>query len=363
MLLNKIRGTRHVRSKVKLVAIAKDEATYLPEWIHHHLYFGFDNIEIHINRTSDNSIEVLNDISKKYPNVTWRSADWVDKCPGNIGNGLQLIVYSLAWEEALRTGDYTHVMFIDIDEFWIHQSFNTNIHQYLEQFPKGSVISFEWLCDLGDLNTYSPLPQTLNGNLAPLVKTVYPTNAPVKKVHSHVAAFDKDIKHLLANKEKFVAKKEAPQAVRDDLNSLKQAFIYHRVARSEKEYISLVLRGNPNDGFPFKTNRFGMPVKKASFSEYQVPNEAYKKYSKSYESFLSEVNYKKHISAARAYVEQRFDDAVKLLPRYIESDYEIMLKIFKRVRHEQIVKIFTTYKSQLVAAQPKNVDSIYENSA
>ena len=44
--------------KIKLVAIAKDEAAYLPEWIFHHLYFGFDAIDIYVNNTTDNTHEL-----------------------------------------------------------------------------------------------------------------------------------------------------------------------------------------------------------------------------------------------------------------------------------------------------------------
>jgi hypothetical protein len=32
--------------KVKLVAVAKDEAVGLPRWIFHHLFFGIDSIDI-----------------------------------------------------------------------------------------------------------------------------------------------------------------------------------------------------------------------------------------------------------------------------------------------------------------------------
>ena len=53
--------------KIKLAAIARDEAAYLPEWIFHHLDFGFDEIEIYINNTVDNSSAVLENITDNYP--------------------------------------------------------------------------------------------------------------------------------------------------------------------------------------------------------------------------------------------------------------------------------------------------------
>jgi len=62
--------------KIKLVAIAKDEAAYLPEWIYHHLHFGFDEIEVYVNFTTDNSYEVLAAIAKHHP-VRYRNAEYL----------------------------------------------------------------------------------------------------------------------------------------------------------------------------------------------------------------------------------------------------------------------------------------------
>ena len=43
---------------IKLVAIAKNEAPYIPLWAFHHFRIGIDLIEININNTDDNSIRV-----------------------------------------------------------------------------------------------------------------------------------------------------------------------------------------------------------------------------------------------------------------------------------------------------------------
>lgn len=45
--------------KIKLIAIAKDEAAYLPEWIHYHLSVGFDSISVLTNGITDNTDKVL----------------------------------------------------------------------------------------------------------------------------------------------------------------------------------------------------------------------------------------------------------------------------------------------------------------
>ena len=55
----------------RLVAIAKDEASYIADWIHHHLYFGFDQIHVYVNRTTDNTIAILKEITKRYTGVSF----------------------------------------------------------------------------------------------------------------------------------------------------------------------------------------------------------------------------------------------------------------------------------------------------
>ena len=50
---------------IKLVAIAKNEAPYIPLWAFHHFQIGIDLIEIHINNTDDNS----NDNSSSGSNI------------------------------------------------------------------------------------------------------------------------------------------------------------------------------------------------------------------------------------------------------------------------------------------------------
>ena len=47
---------------LKLVAIAKDEAPYLPIWIFHHLHIGITSIDIYLNNIEDNSYEIVQKI-------------------------------------------------------------------------------------------------------------------------------------------------------------------------------------------------------------------------------------------------------------------------------------------------------------
>ena len=67
--------------KIKLVAIAKNEAAYLPQWIFHHLRLGVDSIDIYINGSSDNSVEISRIINSFEPRFKFYESDkYVEKC-------------------------------------------------------------------------------------------------------------------------------------------------------------------------------------------------------------------------------------------------------------------------------------------
>ena len=55
-----------MKINTKLIAIAKNEGAYLPQWIYHHFSIGFDEIEIYINDTTDNSIAICEKIQKNH---------------------------------------------------------------------------------------------------------------------------------------------------------------------------------------------------------------------------------------------------------------------------------------------------------
>lgn len=58
--------------------IVKDEVVYFIEWVYYYFYFGFDDIEIYINRILDNFVEVFEFICKNNLLVSWYKVDWID---------------------------------------------------------------------------------------------------------------------------------------------------------------------------------------------------------------------------------------------------------------------------------------------
>ncbi len=344
--------------KIKLVAIAKDEASYIADWVHHHLYFGFDAIEIYINRTNDNSIDVLNEIVKKYPQVSWDSADWVDKCPGSASKEIQFVVYNKVWHETIKSGEYTHIFFLDIDEFWMHQSFKISIQEYIAQFSRNDVISFEWMYDLGDLDAFSSLPQKVNGNMSPLVKTLYPLTTPISELRHHVAQFNGKVNHILANKQAFKPKPNLIQAVSSELCGLKESFIYHRANRSMFEYVSLLYRGRPGDDFPYKSNRFGLPGKNNDYAEFSIPEVEHKQYINSLMEFKSLVSFDTFFEKAKVFVKNRYLTAIDNMPKYVDANYPLMMQIFQGITLPDVINIFKSFRAERVKASPDNTNMI-----
>ncbi|WP_289027914.1 glycosyltransferase family 2 protein [uncultured Paraglaciecola sp.] len=340
------------RTKIKLVAIAKDEAAYFPEWIHHHLYFGFDEIEIYINRTSDNSEEILEHIHVSYPQVKWRSADWIDKCPQDAKKQIQFIVYNKVWDETLSENNFDYILFLDIDEFWIPQSFNQSIHDFMDKFASEDVVSFEWLNDLGNLKPLSSLPKIIEGNLSPLVKTIYPVDTKIKELRHHVPLFEGKHNHVLADKEPFTSRPSLIQAVSEEQQSFKDAFIYHRAHRSIEEYISLLYRGRPGDSFPYKTNRYGLPITEKHYNKLHIPDREYNEYSNSYISFIEQQKLVSLKEEAEEFVWHRFKQSMCKLKEFVDKDYSLMMQMFRGVYQHEVAAIFAEKRIEMIKQQP-----------
>ncbi|MBE7213948.1 glycosyltransferase family 2 protein [Shewanella benthica] len=348
-----------MQTKVKIVAIAKDESAYLSEWVHHHLYLGFDAIEIYLNRTSDNSAAVLKNINNQYPNVTWDYADWVDTCPGEASKHIQFITYARALHELKKSNEFTHVLFLDIDEFLILDGLTTSVSDFIGRYPKNSAISLEWLNDCQQAtDAFSPVSKTVVGNLSPLVKTILPVNVEVAEFRHHVPAFAGKIKHVLVDGKGFKPRSESIQAVHPSRNSLKSSFILHRANRSENEYISLLYRGRPGDEFAYKSNRRGFPVKNKKTLEIGLDAVQYDKYRDSFTSFKLETSYDSHIKQAKQFVTTRYELSINNLAKHLNLDYPLMMRLFLGVKDPKVLTAFRHHRKMRINSNSQNVEMI-----
>ncbi|MCQ8886186.1 glycosyltransferase family 2 protein [Pseudoalteromonas agarivorans] len=348
---------RNEDNKVKLVAIAKDEAAYIPEWVHHHLFVGFDEIEIFINRTSDNSEQVLNAINAQYPNVTWDYADWIDSCPLEAHKHIQFITYANAKYQCQKEGKYSHIFFLDIDEFLILDELTTSIHDLIKRFPADTPIAFEWLNDCTPMaEAFSKIPPTLTGNLSPLVKTLLPVDIEIKEFRHHLPLFKEQVNTMLVDHSLFKSQEKVKQALDSSVNSLKTSFIYHRAHRSQYEYVSLLYRGRPGDTFAYKSNRRGYPQLTRKSCSVKLNEKAYFEYQSSFKSFVNVLAINELSAGAEQYVCERYKASIDNLHKHLLQDYPLMVRLFSGVFDEQVTSAFKSHRAELIKADPENIE-------
>ena len=118
-----------------LVAIAKNEGPYVPEWIAHHLAVGFSKIIVYDDGSTDDTLDVLKHIARICRAVSVKAVG-----PIGIDESPQTMSYNDAVRE-IRT-DWT--MFLDIDEFLVPYR-DYSIGAYLMRAPSDvSSVHVNW---------------------------------------------------------------------------------------------------------------------------------------------------------------------------------------------------------------------------
>ena len=247
-------------TSVALIAVAKDEDTYIHEWIHHHLYLGFSPIYIGVNRTSDKTIEIIEKISKTEKEVHVYCLDWIDQGSNGLNKDIQKIGYAYL-STKIDKSKIDYVGFLDIDEFWFNVE-NKNIHDFIDENMRFDIASFYWLCQLGEDREFLPPFKDVLYDADKHVKSIVSTSTldHIQTFTPHVpiykANYYKNLVHIdqqgkkifqLGSKKRF--NKPFPVS---DLKTISTC-ILHRMKRSEREYLSIVLRGRPS-GHLIKSN-------------------------------------------------------------------------------------------------------------
>jgi hypothetical protein len=316
--------------KIKLAAIAKDEGAYIPQWIYHHLAFGFDEIEIWLNNTTDVSDPMLTVLAEHYgPGVIkFRNADAFLKQCLEEDLPFQQRVYSKIYFETLLESTCSHIIFLDLDEFWTPRNFKSSIKEYILESASFDAISFQWAIDMPDRlkHVFSPPFSNINivqknRHLKTLVKLT--TQMEELSIHNHLIY---DGLYLLDNKIVFSGDDEethnkslAPLAFFEEnkasLND--DAFILHQINRSSIEYISSLLRGrgHKNDDNIFKANRTGYlaDLDSGPGIPFKIDALLLERYDSGFEDFLQNTGIRTLLSEARRFIFERFYSAVALI--------------------------------------------------
>ncbi|USZ49716.1 glycosyltransferase family 2 protein [Halomonas sp. DN3] len=275
--------------KTRLVAIAKDEGAYLADWVFHHRNFGFDEVHVCLNRTTDGSVEVLERLKERDPAVSFEHVDWIDYCPAGLRKHMQTIAYAKALGEARRDG-IDWLMFLDVDEFWVPADFVTPIHAYLDILfsdqPAGAVCHL-WHNEHGRESAFAPIAVGPYFSVAPNVKSLFPVTS-VHSVGVHVPRMNKDFPIYDADGVPMTFYENTHRAARNTLG-VKSAFVLHRMYRSETEYLATTLRGNPErDDYGLKRNRKGYLAAQSNRGGRLWPSEAHDAYLQARDRFIQE---------------------------------------------------------------------------
>jgi hypothetical protein len=126
---------------------------------------------------------------------------------------------------------------------------------------------------------------------------------------------------VLADGTKFIRSKKSYQALAKKLNGLKSHFVYHRLFRSEREYLAILLRGNPVGSTTLKFNRPGYPIASDEVLGLSIKLDEIKKYNESYQEFIKSCGLTKDIESAVSTVLAKSDKTLDLIPT-LPIDYD-----------------------------------------
>ncbi|WP_145153745.1 glycosyltransferase family 92 protein [Pseudomonas oryzihabitans] len=335
-------------NKIKLVAIAKDEACYLAEWIFHHLYFGFDEIEILYNRTSDNSVNILSKISGIYPRVKFRSIDWIDYTAENVAAHMQLIAYADAYEKAKK--DFNFICFLDIDEFWVSRSFDKKIHDLIDRLDEECAVFFEWVTEAGCKEPFAPLFKSAQYKLSRLGKSLISTKAKVKTIDIHKPILWHPECMIMADGGVFedaLSEGLNHQFVSANRSSVKDFFVIHRMSRSEIEYFSILYRGDVySKKKDFKVNRsVGYELATKESINIDFPDAAWGKYLERRSHFFNSISLEAEMESAKSSVMGRYQEALSELAGGLSRHGYSLVDTLKNIEIPEVVIEIERYKN------------------
>lgn len=103
--------------KVKLTGIVKDDAAYIAEWAFHHLYFGFEELELYAMNSSDLTLTIIQKIAQVFPQVkVVHEGSFLNK-PFSIF-------------EFAQTCNGGYSLQLNADEFWVPTDFKSSVGEF-----------------------------------------------------------------------------------------------------------------------------------------------------------------------------------------------------------------------------------------
>ena len=335
--LRRFFSTKEVKT-VKLVAIARNESAYLLEWIFHHLYVGFSEIDIYYNRCSDNTAD-LAPLLKKLPVNLINADDIFDSASSTP----QVDIYREAFNKS-SCRDFHALMFLDIDEFWVPINFSNKISDICSQIGNFDTISFQWKNKLEREILYGPAIDKINeAESAKQLKTLYRSYLRPERMNPH-NVLDDGLNQRYENGKKLeTINEQRSQCVID--GEVKNAFILHRKERSEFEYIATLLRGRPVNTIAtertltLKSNRHGF--KSIYDSETLIfDGSSFENYRQYMDARLNEPSFKTFVKNAKLQVDVRYKLVLEEIYRAPSSDTALLKQLLTNVSLPEVRQAF-----------------------
>ena len=326
--VNRILAPKKIKT-VKLVAVAKNESAYLLEWIFHHLYMGFSEIDIYYNGCNDNTLDLI-PLLNDFP-INFINAD-------DIFSALTVAPQVDIYRQSFRLSEnrkFDALMFLDIDEFWVPTNFEDKIADVCNRIGKYETISFQWKNKLERNNPYAPaLEKTINVEAAKQIKTLY--RSYLKPVHMNPHnVMDNGLNQKFEDGQilSTINAQRSQCSIRD---SAKNAFILHRKDRSEFEYIAMLLRGRPintksdQNELSLKGNRHGF---KLSYNSKALTFDSggFTQYRDYMDAILNRSAFNSFRKDAKLQVDMRYSLVLEIISKASDKDTALLDKLLTNV--------------------------------
>lgn len=311
-------------NKVKIAAIAKDEARYITEWVYHHTYFGFDSFDIYVNNTSDGTLDILSALAERIDINIIVADDLYRHDPASF----QTRAYNQSLANARESG-FSYVAFLDIDEFWTPQDFTTPVQQFLRRGEAFDVVLFNWAIHRGESEfsrCFSNVNQFISDHhVKPVAKVSSQARAGIHNVYGP------DLAYGTSELESAQFIDDSKAKVKIEHQHIPDAFVVHRLYRSQIEYVSMLGRGRPR-GDRFKSNRTGYYINNNNGYEFVIDTAQLENYYHGLDQLIHQCQLTGLIDNAEQFVVQRYHNLVELIRDGVTfSEAKVLLGALKNI--------------------------------
>jgi len=324
---------------VKLIAVAKNESAYLLEWIFHHLYMGFTEIDIYYNGCSDNTLDLI-PLLNEFP-VNLINADATFNSP-TISPQVDIYRRCFRLRENRK---FDALMFLDIDEFWVPTNFEDKIIDVCNRIGKFETISFQWKNKLERDTPYAPaLEKSINVEAAKQIKTLYRSYLKPIRMNPH-NVIDNGLNQKYEDGQILRTINEQHSQC-NICDSAKNAFILHRKDRSEFEYIAMLLRGRPintntdQGELTLKGNRHGFKLSYES-KALTFDSGGFAQYRDYMDTILNSSAFNSFRKDAKLQVDMRYSLVLEIISKASEKDTVLLDKLLTNVTLPDVNHVYS----------------------